>query len=247
MCKSGETDTTLLLVEKSPLDWDRSLYGFLLATDYACLGIAVFLMLPILIKLFDLRDMTLVLIGLFFKTLRLFILSFSTKTWMVYLSVTLGCPSAMIIVGSKSLISKSVKDDEMGKTFSLLSAGETVSNLLGTVFFTSIYSATFRVFPGMTFVLDAVFHCLLFFLLLCVAGDLKTNSQLKLLHNILGRKDKTKLPSYGTGDDEYTPLSAKDSSNGCKKLPQLKEEDEFDSEYEEISEKPKVKGIMELD
>jgi PCFT/HCP family folate transporter-like MFS transporter 1/3 len=222
VCKSGETDTTLLFVEKSPLNWDKSLYGFLLATDYASLGIAVFLLLPILIRLLDLRDLTLILIGLFFKTIRLLLLSFSNKTWMVFLSVTIGCPSAMIISGSKSLISKSVNEDEMGKTFSLLSAGETVSNLLGTVFFTSIYSATFRVFPGLTFIMDAAFHAILLFMLICVAKDLKINSQVKLLQNFLGKKD-TPVPNYGTTDDEYTPLSIKDDTI---KLAQLREEDE---------------------
>ena len=41
-CKSGEVDITLLFVERSPLNWSKSLYGYLLAVDYACLGIYMF-------------------------------------------------------------------------------------------------------------------------------------------------------------------------------------------------------------
>jgi len=35
-CKSGEVDITVLYTLKSPLNWSRSMYGYLLATDYAC-------------------------------------------------------------------------------------------------------------------------------------------------------------------------------------------------------------------
>ena len=229
VCKSGETDTTLLFVEKSPLQWNRSLYGFLLATDYACLGLAVFLLLPILIRLLDLNDLTLVLIGLAFKMLRLMVLAFSTETWMVYLSVVVGCPSAMIISGAKSLISKSVDEDEMGKTFSLLSAGETVSNLLGSVFFISVYTGTFRVFAGMTFVIDAAFHGLLFVVLVSFGRRVMARSRLADVQETLGIKE-TPVLNYGAAETKYVPLLA----NGRKPSgqPLLEETEETDSEYE---------------
>lgn len=176
MCKSGEVDITLLFTEKSPLRWRKSLYGYLLATDYAMLGLASALLLPGLILVMHLGDATLVVTGVLFKIIRLVVLAFSTETWMVFLSVVVGCPSALIISCAKSLISKAVDEDEMGKTFSLLSSGETLSNFIGSLLFTSIYSATVAVFPGLAFVADAALFFLLFLALLVLAWDMRRMS-----------------------------------------------------------------------
>lgn len=172
-CKSGEVDITLLFTEKSPLLWRRSLYGYLLATDYALLGVASAVLLPCLIRFLRLDDMTLVIVGVVFKTARLLVIAFSTETWMVFMSVAVGCPSALIISCAKSLISKSVDEDEMGKTFSLLSCGETFSSFLGSIIFTSVYQATVSVFPGLVFAADAMVFVVLLLALLVLACDLK--------------------------------------------------------------------------
>ncbi len=148
LCKSGETDASLLFVERAPLSWDKSMYGYLLAVDYACLGMAVLVLLPLLIHRGQLGDMTLILMGILFKILRLLLLSVSDHTWLVYMAVVVGCPSAMIVSGIKSLISKSVEEGEMGKVFSLLSCGETIANMLGSVTFTALYVSTLHLYPG---------------------------------------------------------------------------------------------------
>ena len=77
-------------------------------------------------------------------------IAYGRYTWLVFLSVVVGCPSSMIISSSKSIISKLVGDDELGKTFSLLSCGETISNLVGSLLFTSVYGSTVGVMPGLT-------------------------------------------------------------------------------------------------
>lgn len=197
MCKSGEVDITLLFTEKSPLHWRKSLYGYLLATDYAMLGIASALLLPGLIRVFRLGDAILVVTGVLFKIIRLVMLAFSTETWMVFLSVVIGCPSALIISCAKSLISKSVDEDEMGKTFSLLSSGETLSNFLGSIVFTSVYSATVAIFPGLTFVVDAALFFLLFLAVLLLAWDMRRMSRSPLVQDI----SDARMHLYGsTGD-----------------------------------------------
>jgi len=113
------------------------MYGYLLATDYACLGLASSILLPCLIHVFHMSDLSLAIIGVVFKIVRLAMMSYGQHSWLVYLSVVVGCPSALIISSSKSVISKLVGDDELGKTFSLLSCGETISNLVGSLLFTS--------------------------------------------------------------------------------------------------------------
>jgi len=141
-----------------------SMYGYLLATDYACLGLASSVLLPCLIHFFHLNDLSLAIIGVVFKIVRLAMMSYGRHSWLIYLSVVVGCPSALIISSSKSLISKLVGEDEMGKTFSLLSCGETISNLIGSLLFTLVYASSVHLMPGLTFLVE----CVLMFLLLCV-------------------------------------------------------------------------------
>lgn len=150
-CKSGEVDITVLYTLKSPLNWSRSMYGYLLATDYACLGLASSVLLPCLIHFLHLGDLSLAVIGVMFKIVRLAMMSYGQYSWLIYLSVVVGCPSALIISSSKSLISKLVGEDELGKTFSLLSCGETISNLIGSLLFTFIYGATVHLMPVLSF------------------------------------------------------------------------------------------------
>lgn len=195
VCKSGEVDITLLFVERYPLHWRKSLYGYLLAVDYACLGISVLLILPLLINIFHLDDCTLVILGIGFKVVRLIIMAFATETWMVFLSVVVGCPSAMIISGVKSLISKTIREDEVGKAFSLLSCGETLSSFLGSIVFISIYAHTQHLYGGFTFGIDAAFFVILFVALILLARDLKAGIRRRELNNMLQTDSQ---PDYGT-------------------------------------------------
>ena len=218
-CKSGEVDVTLLFVERSPLSWQKSMYGYLLATDYACLGLAVFVLLPFLSNVPHINDITLVALGVCFKILRLTVLTFSNFTWMIYLSVVIGCPSAMIISGAKSLISKTVDEREVGKAFSLLSCCETVSNLVGSVLFTNLYSLTLNVYAGLTFGVDALVFVTLLVVIVFLARDLKLINHYSLLESISSLKK-----SYGT----TTPNSV----NNAKKID---DNDKDDKKLEFIS------------
>jgi len=139
------------------------MYGYLLATDYACLGLASSVLLPCLIHFCHLTDLSLAIIGVIFKIIRLAMMAYGQYSWLIYLSVVVGCPSALIISSCKSLISKLVGDDELGKTFSLLSCGETISNLIGSLLFTFVYGSSVHLMPGLTFLVE----CVLMFICMC--------------------------------------------------------------------------------
>ena len=213
-CKSGEVDITLLYVERAPLSWHKSMYGYLLATDYACLGVAVFLLLPLLSNVLRISDIALVALGVCFKILRLTVLTFSNFTWMIYLSVVIGCPSAMIISGAKSLISKTVDEREVGKAFSLLSCFETVSNLVGSVVFTNLYSLTLHVYAGLTFGIDALLFIMLLVVILLLAQDLRLMNQYSLLEGVSSFK---KCYGTNTKTDSETTTTAPTSTNDTNK------------------------------
>jgi len=149
------------------------MYAYLLATDYACLGLAVLFLLPLIIRVARPHDITLVLTGVVFKIFRLSLLALGPNTVTIFASVVIGCPSAMIISGVKSLVSKAVDEDEMGKTFSLLSCGETIANLVGGVALMTIYATTLELFPGFAFTLEIVLFIGLFGILLVVGQDMR--------------------------------------------------------------------------
>lgn len=203
-CKSGELDATLLFTEAAPLSWRKSMYGYLLATDYALLGAATLLLLPLLIRLFHLHDVHLLLIGVVFRVIRLLIIAFSRSTFEVYLSVIIGCPSALIISSAKALISKTVSDDEMGKAFSLLSCAETVSILVGSVIFTTVYNSTKYIMPGFVFAIEGLFFFLFFFVLMLLGRDMKLAAQYNILSEVSGGGPSA---AYGTTGNPSEPMS----------------------------------------
>ena len=222
-CKAGETNTLVLFVQASPLSMSKSWYGYLMAMDFACLGLAVFFLLPFLVKLFNLGDITLLLMGSIVRIIRLLIMSFSTKPWMVYLAVFIGCPSAMIVTTAKSIISKIVSADEVGKTFSLLYICEISCDLLGTLIFTNVYAVTFNFFRGMAFMCMAIMRLIIFFVLIYLAKDMKDQWRNTFIQNILYGKKTSKCDF---NNDEEAILK---SSNSEQKVSYEALQDEYGS------------------
>ena len=53
MCKSGQVDMILLTVQRSPLSWPKSWYGYLMAADNASRGLSLVFGLPFVIKVIN--------------------------------------------------------------------------------------------------------------------------------------------------------------------------------------------------
>ena len=208
-CKSGELDATLLFAEAAPLSWRKSMYGYLVATDYAFLGLTMLVFLPCLIRYFHLPDISMVLIGVAFRFCRLFVLAFSRSTLEVYISVIIGCPSALIISCSKAMISKMAIEGEMGKAFSLLSCAETVSLLLGSVIFSNVYNATKHITPGFVFLLESAFFFFYFFVLVLLGRDMKLAAQYNQLQESATEaagSEFTSASCYGAAEVMTRPI-----------------------------------------
>jgi len=163
-CRAGEGDVTVLYTKKSPLNWSPSTYGYLMATNNACLGLATFVLLPSLSRFFRLSDITLVAVGLAFKAVRLAMLSYGQYTWMIFVAVIVGCPNALVVSSSRSLVSKLVAEDEQGKVFSLLSCGESVASVVGGVVFALVYRNAVGFMPGLVYLLDCALTVVLLYL-----------------------------------------------------------------------------------
>lgn len=148
---------------------------------------------------------------------------FSVSTWNMYVAIILGCPSALIIAGAKSMLSKAVSDDEIGKTFSLLSCGETVANLLGSVTLTTIYGATAAHSKGTVFIVDISINVILLLVLLYACWDLKIVARYFVPQTVrccYGNQDKDndtaeKNHNYGTMDCGSEREQSPSSSEYC--------------------------------
>ena len=162
MMKSGEIDVMLLYVERTPLNMSKSMYGYLLAVNYMCLGIFAFFGPWVLDRLMHLNDSTIAAIGLSMRITGLVVLCLSDSVWMVFVAAVVAGPHSLTVSSCKSMISKTITDGEMGKTFSLLSSGETLANVAGTVVFANLYAATMPFYAGTTFAVEGVvFGCLM--------------------------------------------------------------------------------------
>jgi len=166
--KSGEADVLLLYVERTPLNMTESTYGYLLAANYACLGICAFIAPRLLQRTCRLHDGFLAMIGLSFRMAGLMVLSFADSIPLVFVAVSLAGPHSMTVSSIKSLISKTVSDGEMGRTFSLLSSGETLSNLVGTLVFANLYAVTLTLFAGTSFLVETAVFVVIFIIIVYV-------------------------------------------------------------------------------
>jgi hypothetical protein len=147
--RSGEIDCILLFVVLQPLSWARRMYGYFLAADYGMLGVCVIFILPVILQCgHHPSDFSLLLTGMVFRIVRMFMIMSSTTTWHMLLSIIVGSPNIFIVVSCKSLLSKAVGTEDTGKMFSLISTGETVFSCVGTLVFVSIYGATVAIYSS---------------------------------------------------------------------------------------------------
>ncbi|XP_062600829.1 proton-coupled folate transporter-like [Saccostrea cucullata] len=162
VCRTGEGDINLLFITRRPLSWPKPWYGYLLSLEYAVKGVCLFLFLPLLSNKLMLPDVTIVMLGILCKLVRLVWAGFCNTTWMVFVSVAIGAMAGMSTSALRSLASKAVDVDEAGKLFAILTAAETSSKFLGSLIFLNIYGVTAHIFPGMAFLIEAfVYLCLL--------------------------------------------------------------------------------------
>ena len=164
LCKAGEIDVQFLFLQSKPFNWPEPVYGYMLAIDYAVMGFVQIVLLPVAVNQLQFTDTSLIICGLIFKIVRLIILPFCWKTWHIFIICVIGSPYSFVATSLRSIISKIVCDDDLGKIFSLLSWKDSFGYLIGPLVLNHTYSATAHIlFPGFVFLIDACVHiCLVF-------------------------------------------------------------------------------------
>ncbi|XP_067936744.1 proton-coupled folate transporter-like [Watersipora subatra] len=173
-CLWGEFDITMLYVRHKPLWWNASKYGYYLAGGSFASGLGTILLLPILSGRFNVPDFSLVLSAVAFKVLQMVWSSFSSQDWMVFLGLPMMIVSSMFVPALKSVLSKLITEDEVGKIFGLSAFGETIAGLLGALIFTSVYGAAVHLWKGFAFILEAVVNVGVFVVIFWVARKYKS-------------------------------------------------------------------------
>ncbi|CDS40313.1 Major facilitator superfamily locus tagral substrate transporter [Echinococcus multilocularis] len=160
--KAGEQDSLLLFVVRQDVGWSDGIYGAYLATYYASMAFNLIFIFPIVEQLFQPSDISLILFGLFMKTVRLLGTALTTDTVLIFVFAVIGSPAGYTISALRSLITKLADSGEVGTSFAIMSVLETLANLFGSIVFTSVYAATVTVFPGSIFIIDACLHAGMF-------------------------------------------------------------------------------------
>ena len=83
------------------------------------------------------------------------------------MAVGIGSLGALINSPARSLLSKLVHEDEVGKLFSVLGSGETIAKFMALIF-TALYGTTLDIFPGMSFLIASALYTIMSFLILFI-------------------------------------------------------------------------------
>lgn len=166
-CRTGLTDVTLLYTELPPLSWPTSWFGYLAAADNAAMGIVLLIILPIMSNYIKLSDSVISIIGLGCASIRFIILTWSKHSWMIWVAISVGSFGGLINSPARSLLSKLVHEDEVGKIFSVLGSGETIAKFLALIF-TALYGSTLDIFPGLSFLIASGLYTIMSFLILFI-------------------------------------------------------------------------------
>lgn len=180
-CRAGEVDVTILFVQRRPLSWPSSWYSYLLTIDYGVMGLSLFFLLPLLSNVLKVNDIMILWFSLAFKIIRVVWSAFWTESWMVYTAVIIGAVAGLASSAFRAILSKIVREDELGKVFALLACGETASKSVGAIIFTSLYSVTASWFPGSVFVIEACIYLILFVVVAWLYKEVKLTDKFEMM------------------------------------------------------------------
>ncbi|XP_032515652.2 lysosomal proton-coupled steroid conjugate and bile acid symporter SLC46A3-like [Danaus plexippus] len=87
------------------------------------------------------------------KILSGFMYAFSTTTWQIYIAPLIEIFNGTSFIAMRSMVSKLVEKDELGKTNSFFGVAEAMMPLVYAPMYTTVYTATIKTFPGAFFLL----------------------------------------------------------------------------------------------
>ncbi|XP_072031228.1 LOW QUALITY PROTEIN: proton-coupled folate transporter-like [Amphiura filiformis] len=143
---SGEGDTTVLYLKKSPLEFTASQISYYLGLKNCVVGATLLIGMPLL-RMTSIRDTTIACIGIFGEG-SIILLAFSRNLAMVFSVAVIMAPAAMPAVATRSMLSKLVSSSEQGSLFSFVASMESLMVFISSAFFNWLYPETLHVLEG---------------------------------------------------------------------------------------------------
>ncbi|KAF8765127.1 Proton-coupled folate transporter like protein [Argiope bruennichi] len=137
--------------------WDPKAYSEMWTIFSFSEMMVVLVVTPLLVKVFKLSDPTIGIIGSVSIISKNVFLAFAYDLVLYYFSNITGFLNGLGNLAVRSLISKLVAEDELGRVFSFLATCEAIVPLLAAAIIAKIFNATIKVFPGACYLAATAF------------------------------------------------------------------------------------------
>ncbi|UJR30474.1 hypothetical protein I4U23_018007 [Adineta vaga] len=156
----GESSIVYLYLKRNPLSFSPTLYGLFRGLKSFTLTFGLLVLLPILRYLFNINDITCIILGILSKFISDFLYTQIHFKSHLFIIPFFGMLSSYVIVGIRSYLSKICNHNEEGKIFSIIASFESIDALIGSFLFNFLYSYTIDIYPNLIFFLACFFHFL---------------------------------------------------------------------------------------
>lgn len=173
---SIQSTLTYLFLSSEPLRYDQTRYSYFQGATFAISGVALIVGLPITFKILHVKDTSLAIIGEISKMLGLIVLGISRTDLEVYLCAVLFLFSEFPVPAIRSILSKIVDSNEIGKVFAFMQLLQNLVMLISSQIFNWLWVATYDVFPGTGFEIVAGLQLIAIALLIYLHLKCKVNS-----------------------------------------------------------------------
>lgn len=155
-----------LFVFYRPFYWSPELLGYWKGTQAALFLLGNFFGSWIMKHYLQLKDTTVLLISLSSAVSHLTLMALSDRSWLLYLSITVGMLSNLTLPTLKSIVAQLVEPDEVGKAYTATGITADLAFVTSTLVFNNVYKVTVAYFAGFVFLFAA------FLLSLCILAVL---------------------------------------------------------------------------
>ncbi|XP_019851843.1 PREDICTED: proton-coupled folate transporter-like [Amphimedon queenslandica] len=138
--ETGGVQIISYFLHNKPLEWGYTLIGNYLAVSSVAHILVLFIILPLMV-LAKISDPIIMSVGIVFVLVGdLCIATFVSKTWEMFLVGIIISMEALISPSIKSYITRLVKKEDLGATFSVVAALQLIGTIIATVVFNEIYT-----------------------------------------------------------------------------------------------------------
>ncbi|XP_046438910.1 proton-coupled folate transporter-like [Daphnia pulex] len=152
---AGEMDVAYLFTKDDPLNWSYETYSYYFGLKFGVGALSLIALSPVVRRL-NLQEAITCCIGLVSKAAGLVLHGFATTNAMMFCVPFLSMFNTFCLPSIRSLLSKQVDPNELGKLFAFVASIENICTLLGSIVFNILYPLTRSIFRGFTFELAAI-------------------------------------------------------------------------------------------